>query len=200
MFFPIQKTQTMAGALTGLSSVFLSSASAITAGGMMIHLKKNYGDLERAGDVKCTQTGTGTDQNCSLAGSYGDGILAVNIISLVLNGILFFLMMVKWMQTYKKGAVTGLIRATFTLVSLAVMMAVAVAGYNLYIQHNFGKELANGGFGDTCDVVGGCETLDGSTGNVIIGINSAAIALSGLALLFHSGVVMNQFNVFKRYK
>jgi len=188
----------MSGALTGLSSVFLASAAAITSGGMMIHLKTDYGDLERSGDIKCTPTGVGTDQNCSLTGSYGDGVLAVNIISVVLNGILFFLLLVKWMQTYKKGAATGLIRASFTLVSMAVMMAIATAGYNLYVQHNFGKNLANNGFGDACDIVGGCETLDGTTGRNIIGLNSTAIALSGLSLLFHSGVVMNQFNVFNR--
>jgi hypothetical protein len=200
MFFSFKKTHNMSGPLTTLSSVFLASASAVTAGGLMIHLRNNFGNLERDGSITCTLSGVGTDANCSLSGSYGDGILAVNIISVVLNGILFFLLLVKWMQTYKKGAVSGWIRTTFTLVSLAVMLAIATAGYNLYIQHNFGKELVNGGFGKDCDVVGGCEQLDGSVGQNMLGLNAATIAMSGLALLFHSGMVMRQFNVLNRLK
>lgn len=187
----------MSSPLSGLASVFFASASAVTAGGLMIHLKNNYADLIRNNTIKCSMSGVGTDANCSLSGSYGDGILATNIISVVLNGILFILMMMKWFRTYKPGSVSRMVRATFTLLSIAVMLAVAVGGYNLYLQHNFGKELVNGKFGDACDSVDGCESLGGTTGNVIIGTNAAVIAMSGLALLFHSAAVMNQFDAFK---
>lgn len=185
----------LTGALTGLSSLFLASASTITAGGMMINMKYNYGDIERDGKITCQLSGVGTDANCSLGGPYGDGLLALNIVAVVLNGILFFLMMIKWLQTTRKESISKWVRTTFTLITLAVMFAIATAGYNIYIQHNFGNQQANNNFSSTCDVTSGCESLNGSTGRNILGLNVAAIALSGMALLFHTGVVGRQIKL-----
>ena len=187
----------MSSAVTGLTSVFLSSAASITAGALMINMNKNYGKLTANGTLSCTLSGTGTSANCALQGSYGDGILAVNIISVVLNGILFLLMLMKWSKAYHEKH-SGLVKASFGMISLAVMMAVAAAGYNLYIQHNFGKEEVNGNLGSNCTVSGGCTSVSGTVGNIILGLNSTAIALSSLAMIFHSTVVARELQAVER--
>lgn len=179
-------------ALAGLSTVWLASGAAITVGGMMVHLQRKFGSLQADGSATYTLTGSGTAQNGALTGSYGDGILGVAIASIVLNGILFVMLMSKWMRASKDN-LEGMVKASFTMVGLAVMMGVAGSAYDLYIQHNFGNKIVNGKFGTDCSTTS-CDKLKGTEGSAILGVNITMIVLGGLAVLFHTGVVANKMN------
>jgi len=161
------------------STMFLGSASAIASGAMMINFRNNFGTLVTNGSLKADET----DTNCKLVGSYGNGILAINIISVVFNAMLFITMAWKWIQGMKAGGKMRFLHVIFTLVSLAVMLSVAAAGYNLWIQQNFCSEFVKGNIGCEEGSIAVCDKLDGRDMNVVTGLNATAIALSGLVFL-----------------
>jgi len=173
---------------TSWAALFFAAGAAITSGAMMVHLKKDYRGLLNGGTLTCPTTGSGATTNCSLQGAYGDGVLAVNIISVVLNGILFIFMLSKWMKE-RQRVLSGMVRATFYIVSCSILFAVAASGYNLYLQHNFGKKLNTGAFGTGCSITTACAELGGKEGKIIDGLDITMIVLSSLALLMHSLMV-----------
>jgi hypothetical protein len=162
------------------STMFLGSASAVAAGAMMINLRQEFGTLASKGSLTCDAA---TTTDCKLGGSFGNGILAINIISIVFNALLFIAMAWKWMQTWKMGVNMRILHMLFTLVSLAVMMAIAASGYNLYVQQNFGSEFVNGNINCAEGGIDACSRIGGKDVNIFMGLNSAAIALSGLVFL-----------------
>lgn len=153
--------------------MFLGSASAITVGAMMINLNL----APNSADAQCTGT------NCTLGGPYGDGILAVSIISIVFNALMFLTVLFTWWRLRRAGNSVRFFTAIFTLTTLSMMIAVAAAGYNIWVQQNFGSEFANGnitcGGADFAD----CTYLSGYDVEVWQGLNATAIALSGLVML-----------------
>jgi hypothetical protein len=193
MFFvAIRNMEVSVDALTGFSSVFLAAAAAVSAGGVMINLHNNFGTLVTDGTITCVADASGA---CSLGGSYGNGVLAINILSVVFNGILFMMMVWKWMQM--RNVVNGrLMNGVFATVSVAVMLAIATSSFNIYEQQNFGAQLTSGAYGTTCPAVTGlpgCTSLSGSRGDVMQGLNATTVAFSGLVLLFYSGVMWNRW-------
>ncbi len=168
------------------STMFLGAASAVTAGALMI----NYRERPDKVHPHIVYSYNDDSTNCSLKGSYGDGILATNIISIVFNAMLFITMMQRYVFLRGRGikAIRTLM-GILTVVSAAVMIAIAAAGYNLYVQQNFCKRQTDGRI--TCDadiITGNCERLEGHDMNVVLGLNSTAIALSGLVMM--SGFVV----------
>ena len=181
-------------ALAGFSSIFLASASAISAGGVAIHLRNQFGDIYAAGDLDCVDANN--DGNCSLGQSYGNGFLAINILSVIFNGILLINMLYRWATVDRKN-VTNLrsLKAVFSVVALSILLAVSTAGFNLYEQQNFGRDLGEDRFGDGCTAAGGvdnCVNLTGTRGDAMLGLNATVIALSGFVLLFYTGVLTNR--------
>lgn len=155
------------------SSMFLGSAAAITVGSMMIHLNL----APNTANTECVGT------NCTLGGPYGTGILAVSIVSIVFNAIMFMTIFVTWWKMRRSGSSMRFFTAIMSLTTLSMMMAIAASGYNIWIQQNFGAEFASGnincGAGDFAD----CTYLSGSDVEVWQGLNATALALSGLVML-----------------
>lgn len=179
--------------ITGFSSTFLATASAISAGGVMLNMTQNTGGLFTSGTMDCVDTNG--DGNCALGGSYGNGVLAINILSVIFNGVLAAMIIWKWLKVRKNVLNRKTLHAVFTMLTLTIMLAVATAGYNLYVQQNFGKELNAGGFGDECPAVtsvAGCNSMGGNSGSAVFGLNIATIVTSGLVLLGYSGLFANR--------
>lgn len=160
--------------------MFLGSASAVSLGSMMIEFRNNFGKHASDGALQCNAD---SDGNCKLTGSYGTGIFAMSIISIVFNAALFLTMAVKWFQGWKKRGNMRVFHVVFTLTTLAVMMAVAAAGYDLFVQQNFGKEFINGDINCDEGSVSTCSSLNGKDMQVVTGLNATSIALSGMVLL-----------------
>lgn len=162
------------------STMFLGAASAVTAGSMMIHMKSNFNSLVSNEQLSCNGDGFET---CKLGGSYGNGILATNIISIVFNAVMFLTVAWTWFRNMRGLSQGSGFKLLFSLVALSVMMAVAAAGYNLYVQQNFGKEFTNGNIHCDGGTFSTCNSISGNTTNIFLGLNATAIALSGLVLL-----------------
>lgn len=179
-------------AITGFSSAFLAGASAVSASAVMIHMR-NFGGLVAAGQVECLDVNN--DNNCALTGPYGNGSMAINILSVIFNAIFLLMILNKWMeltgQSVKRQenkAKLQRMHMVFGLVVLTVVVAIATTSFNIHVQQNFGQELENGNFGDTCPKetrTAGCTELTGTTGDTLMGLNAASITLSGLSLLFY---------------
>jgi hypothetical protein len=160
----------------------------------MLNLRQKFGHEFTNGNIDCVD-GNG-DGNCALGDSYGNGVLAINVLSVIFNSILVMMVIYKWFKARKMDVSNrATMHGLFGMVSLSVMLAVATAGYNIYVQQNFGKELNAGNFGAYCPSssgVSGCTKLEGSSGNAVFGTNIATAVTSGLVMLFYSGVFFNR--------
>lgn len=168
---------------TGLSATFLSCASAITASALMVHLKRTTGDLYTNGTLGIDATATNGPMN----ESFGKGVLATNILSIIFNGMAVAAALYLWFIT-KRIREKSMFQALFGVVMLSTMLAVATAGYNLYVEQNFGKLIDDGSFGTDCTAISSCPELLGTGGQTILGLNVATIAASGIMLLSYLGV------------
>lgn len=160
------------------TSVFLGSASALVAGSMMIHLQNNFEELINNNSIACNPDSAGS---CKLTDSYGTGILAINIISVVFNVLLFTLVVAIWRNIDKDKS--NMLHRMFILTSLSIIISVATGGYNLFLYQNFGKEFTKGHIVCDTTVINECKKLSGSNMNVSMGLNATTVALSGLVLI-----------------
>lgn len=168
--------------------MFFGSASAISAGAMMIAMKENFGGLVNNNQLSC---GGDSFDTCKLNKSYGNGILAIHILSVVFNALILFHVIYVWYKKRKRS--TGIpFKTLFTLAGLSSMMAIAAAGYALYIQQNFGKQYTNGGIDCGGLSFDDCGKLGGQNTQVFLGLSGTSLALSGLLFLsiFGYGIIM----------
>lgn len=172
-------------AMGNFSMSFFGFGAAITASGLIIHMLDHYGALTNDNQLQCN---TGSDNNCRLGGPYGDGILAVSIVAVVFCGLILIMLTVRagqFLRMKPKMKELGYTRVTRGFMMVATAFAVAVSGYNLYVQQNFGHNLATGGFGEDCSLTAVCDQLGGSTNAYLLGLNATNIALAGIAILGH---------------
>lgn len=178
--------------LTGFLATFASSASAIAASAVTVHLRNHTKELVHDKSLTC-ESGDGND-NCALSSSYGTVLLFLNLLSLVFNGILLLLLLGKWYTVHRHAAFRrdhapkwARLQRRVSLILLGVTVATATAVLNVYLHQNFGHELEQGHLGATCrpeNGLAGCSSLQGVTGNVVFATNIATLATSGVVLLF----------------
>lgn len=171
--------------------MFFGSASAIVGASMMIAMKENFGGLVENNQLGCGGTAF---ESCKLNKSYGSGILAVHVLSVGFNAMLLLYMLTRGRKLLNKSwAGKGL----FGLVGLSVLMAIAAAGYAMYIQQNFGKQNTNGGIecADAGNTFTDCQKLGGQNTRVFLGLSGTSLALSGLVMLFMLGLGMSNMSL-----
>ena len=169
--------------------VGVTALTAITQNALMIYLGTNYASLLSAGSVSCANT------TSPLGGTWGTLTLAFIIATIVLNFLLLIVVLRKIVQnSYSDSknpmlnSTSKYVRATFNLMIQSLLMALGTAGYNLFINLNFGSEVGKGNFGEACPTLAGCKDWTGQDGDALWGVNVAAAVLSGVSLL-HYGLV-----------
>lgn len=166
--------------------LLLASASSICASSMMLVMSNEFGNLVDNGQLSCEGE---PFETCKLGKSFGDGILAINIIVIVLIGVMFLYVIglaLRWLYraslpvSKKKSQfytpvvfINGLVDFLFYFCAYSL----AIAGQNLYIQQNFGKEFNKGLRCRDRKPFDECGSL---TGDLISGATSTNI----LSLLF----------------
>lgn len=173
--------------MSGVFYSFLASGTALASSAMMQHLTQNTTALRDSGMLTCVPNSA--DGNCVLQGSYGLGVMITSLLSALLNGLLFFVVLRHWKMSSGDQMLRKkkMFHITISLLVIIVGFATAVGGYNFYVQQNFGSEIANGGMGDNCVALSGfagCDSLSGSTGTAVYTLNIINIVSSGIFMIY----------------
>ncbi len=172
----------------GLATVGMASGAGIATGALTTYMRNNYGSLRDSAKVDCVPD---ADGNCSLIGSYGIGLEAVNFVSMAFNFLLMVLMIRKWAK-YLSGSAripTAMLRTAFTMLLLASIVALAFNGFVAFTTIQFGSQVQSGNLGTECSATASCSTLGGTTGNTMYGLGISTIILSGASLILYASSI-----------
>jgi len=161
-----------------LGSAGLASAATITSSTMMLYLKNHFGKLVSEGDLGVNSSGV-------LEKSYGHGILATNVITIVLASMLFLMAAMHWYKHSTAHSAAMAVHLMMGLSTMAVVIAIAASGYNLYVHQNIEKMHADANLTcleSTTNVLA-CVDLRGKYAKAMDGLNISAIVINGLLLM-----------------
>ncbi len=165
-----------------ITLVNLTLATGIASSALWLYLQQNYGSLSSSGKVVCEGSAT----QCTLSALYGDWTYAMTLVALLM---MFLLLAVCLSRIYDgQRSLIGTPRRMIQFMALTAAFAIATAGWDIYVVTNFGAIRNAGKWGTGCTATA-CPKLQGTDGNVLMGLNITNIVLCGLGILGYSNLM-----------